>query len=118
MDNFLDLMVLMGNSWVPLSRYFANTLLITIIGTAGHILLASAQPIRWPNTGFRLKGAVFHCGARLDVFAPCYGDSQLYGHVLAGLDQYACLHHRAFLGISARAVSDEAIHGADSRCPA
>lgn len=42
MDNFYDLVSLMGNSWVPLSRYIANTLLITLIGTAGHILLASA----------------------------------------------------------------------------
>ncbi|WIV21508.1 carbohydrate ABC transporter permease [Paenibacillus polygoni] len=42
MDNFYDLVSLMGNSWVPLTRYIANTLLITIIGTVGHILLASA----------------------------------------------------------------------------
>ncbi|MGO4542938.1 carbohydrate ABC transporter permease [Paenibacillus sp. 2TAB19] len=42
LDNFYDLVALMGNSWVPLSRYIANTLLITLIGTAGHILLASA----------------------------------------------------------------------------
>lgn len=42
MDNFYDLVSLMGNSWVPLTRYIANTLLITIVGTVGHILLASA----------------------------------------------------------------------------
>ena len=42
LDNFTDLVALMGNSWVPLSRYITNTLLITIIGTGGHILLASA----------------------------------------------------------------------------
>ncbi|TCM99680.1 ABC-type glycerol-3-phosphate transport system permease component [Paenibacillus sp. BK033] len=42
LDNFFDLFSLMGNSWVPLSRYIANTLVITLVGTFGHILLASA----------------------------------------------------------------------------
>lgn len=42
LDNFFDLFALMGNSWVPLSRYVANTLVITLVGTFGHILLASA----------------------------------------------------------------------------
>ena len=42
LDNFFDLFALMGNSWVPLSRYIANTLVITLVGTFGHILLASA----------------------------------------------------------------------------
>ena len=47
LENFYDLFALMGNSWVPLTRYIANTLLITLVGTAGHILLASAA-IRTP----------------------------------------------------------------------
>ncbi|WP_336790438.1 carbohydrate ABC transporter permease [Paenibacillus sp. MMO-177] len=42
LDNFFDLFALMGNSWVPLSRYIANTLVITLVGTFGHILFASA----------------------------------------------------------------------------
>lgn len=42
MDNFFDLFALMGNSWVPLSRYISNTLVITLVGTFGHILFASA----------------------------------------------------------------------------
>lgn len=40
-ENFTDLMVLMNNSWVPFSRYIVNTLLITGLGTTGHIILAS-----------------------------------------------------------------------------
>lgn len=40
-DNFRDLMVIMNNSWVPLSRYLLNTLIIAGGGTIGHILLAS-----------------------------------------------------------------------------
>ncbi len=41
LDNFSDLFVTLSQSWVPFSRYFSNTLLITAVGTAGHLLLAS-----------------------------------------------------------------------------
>jgi len=41
MDNFQDLFVLLGKSWVPFSRYLFNTVFITVAGTAGHILIAS-----------------------------------------------------------------------------
>ncbi|MFC4388775.1 carbohydrate ABC transporter permease [Gracilibacillus marinus] len=54
-DNFFDLVALMGNSWVPLSRYITNTLLITIIGTVGHILLASAAA--YPLAKYRFFGS-------------------------------------------------------------
>ncbi len=54
-DNFFDLVALMGNSWVPLSRYIANTLLITVVGTAGHILLASAAA--YPLAKYRFPGS-------------------------------------------------------------
>ncbi|MBD2867061.1 carbohydrate ABC transporter permease [Paenibacillus arenilitoris] len=55
LENFYDLFALMGNSWVPLSRYIANTLLITIVGTAGHILLASAAA--YPLAKYRFYGS-------------------------------------------------------------
>jgi putative chitobiose transport system permease protein len=42
MDNFSELFVLMSNSWVPFSRYIFNTVLITLVGTAGHVIIASA----------------------------------------------------------------------------
>ena len=41
MDNYSDLFVTMGQSWVPFSRYFVNTAYITLVGTAGHLLIAS-----------------------------------------------------------------------------
>ncbi len=41
MDNFSDLFVVMGQSWVPFSRYLANTVLITVLGTFGHLVIAS-----------------------------------------------------------------------------
>ena len=40
-SNFKDLFVIMGQSWVPFSRYIFNTVFITAIGTAGRLLIAS-----------------------------------------------------------------------------
>ncbi|HOH18393.1 MAG TPA: carbohydrate ABC transporter permease, partial [Bacilli bacterium] len=39
--NFVDLFNLIGNTQIPISRYFINTLTITLFGTAGHVLLSS-----------------------------------------------------------------------------
>lgn len=41
MDNFSDLFVTMGKSWVTFSRYLFNTVFITAVGTAGHLMIAS-----------------------------------------------------------------------------
>ncbi len=40
-DNFSDLFVTMGKSWVTFSRYIFNTVFITFVGTAGHLIIAS-----------------------------------------------------------------------------
>ena len=40
-DNFSDLFVTMGQSWIPFSRYLVNTVLITFVGTFGHLIIAS-----------------------------------------------------------------------------
>lgn len=50
-ENFSDLFVLMSNSWVPLSRYVLNTIIITGGGTLGHVILASlaAYPLAKHN---------------------------------------------------------------------
>ncbi|MBO6241238.1 MAG: carbohydrate ABC transporter permease [Butyrivibrio sp.] len=41
LDNFSDLFVTMGKSWVTFTRYLFNTVLITFVGTAGHLIIAS-----------------------------------------------------------------------------
>jgi ABC-type glycerol-3-phosphate transport system permease component len=41
LDNFKDLFVLLGKSWVPFTRYLSNTILITVVGTVGQIIFAS-----------------------------------------------------------------------------
>ncbi len=41
LDNFSDLFITMGKSWVTFSRYLFNTVFITAVGTAGHLIIAS-----------------------------------------------------------------------------
>lgn len=41
LDNFSDLFVTMGKNWVTFPRYVFNTVFITVVGTAGHLILAS-----------------------------------------------------------------------------
>jgi len=41
LDNYSDLIVVLGQSWVPFSRYLANTVFITFVGTFGHVIIAS-----------------------------------------------------------------------------
>ncbi len=41
LDNFSDLFVTMGQSFVPFSRYLVNTVFITAVGTFGHLVIAS-----------------------------------------------------------------------------
>ncbi len=40
-SNFSDLTVVLGTSLVPFSRYLFNTILVTIVGTFGHVIIAS-----------------------------------------------------------------------------
>ena len=40
-QNFSDLFRLMNTSWVPFSRYLFNTLLISVVGTLGNLILSS-----------------------------------------------------------------------------
>ena len=40
-DNFSDLFNIMGKSWVPFTRYVFNTLLITVVGTFGCVVVTS-----------------------------------------------------------------------------
>lgn len=40
-NNFMDLYKLTSNLWVPLTRYIFNSVLVSVIATGGHILLAS-----------------------------------------------------------------------------
>ncbi|MBP3919045.1 MAG: carbohydrate ABC transporter permease [Clostridia bacterium] len=41
LKNFGDLFRLMSTSWVPFSRYIFNTILISVVGTTGNLILSS-----------------------------------------------------------------------------
>ena len=53
--NFYDLLVVIGNSWVPFSRYCFNTILITVVGTFGHVIFASMAA--YPLAKFKFPGS-------------------------------------------------------------
>lgn len=55
LDNFSDLGVVLENSLVPFSRYFFNTVLITILGTVGHLFVASM--CAYPLAKYKVPGA-------------------------------------------------------------
>ena len=54
-DNFVDLKVIISNSWVPLSRYIFNTLFITAFGTFGSVIISSLAA--YPLAKFRFPGS-------------------------------------------------------------
>ena len=56
-DNFLDLFDIISDSWVPFSRYLFNTVLITIVGTFGQVIISSLAA--YGMTKFRLPGIKF-----------------------------------------------------------
>ena len=41
LTNFQDLAIIVGNSWIPLSRYIFNTVFLTAVGTAGTVIIGS-----------------------------------------------------------------------------
>ena len=56
-DNYRDLFTLMGESWVPFSRYIFNTVFITVFGGFGNLVLSSLcayalAKIPFPGHGF------------------------------------------------------------------
>ncbi len=58
-DNFVDLFKLMGDSWVPFSRYIFNTVFITICGTIGNLLFASMAAYALAKLRFPGQNAIF-----------------------------------------------------------
>ncbi|AJY74316.1 carbohydrate ABC transporter permease [Paenibacillus beijingensis] len=59
LNNFTDLYYLLAGSWVPFTRYIFNTFFIVIIGTAGHVLIASMAAYPLAKRKFPGKGILF-----------------------------------------------------------
>ena len=60
LKNFSDLFTLMNDSWVPFSRYIFNTVFTTVMGTFGHLFIASMcayalAKIKFPGGKFVFK---------------------------------------------------------------
>ena len=58
-DNFGDLFTLMGDSWVPFSRYIFNTVFITLCGTVGNLVFASMAAYSLAKLKFPGRDAIF-----------------------------------------------------------
>lgn len=54
LQNFRDLSSALNTSWVPFSRYLFNTLFITVLGTVGHVIIASM--CAYPLAKYKFKG--------------------------------------------------------------
>ncbi len=55
LGNFNDLFSLIENSWIPFSRYFFNTIMITTLGTVGHVIIASM--CAYPLAKYKFPGS-------------------------------------------------------------
>ena len=53
--NYRDLFTLMSDTWVPMVRYIFNTAFITIVGTVGHIIIASMAA--YPLSKYKFPGS-------------------------------------------------------------
>lgn len=60
MQNFKDMFTIMEDSWVPFFRYAFNSVFITTIGTAGHIILASMAAFPLAKKKFPGKNLIFN----------------------------------------------------------
>lgn len=58
-DNFGDLFTLLGDSWVPFSRYIFNTVFITICGTLGNLIFASMAAYALAKLKFPGRNVIF-----------------------------------------------------------
>lgn len=57
LKNYGDLFNLMSDTWVPIGRYIFNSTFITVLGTAGHILIASMAA--FPLSKYKFPGSKF-----------------------------------------------------------
>lgn len=59
LKNFADLFSNLSNSWVPFSRYIFNTVFISVVGTFGHVIIASMAAYALSKKRFYGSQAIF-----------------------------------------------------------
>ena len=60
LQNYRDMFTVMSDSIVPFSRYFFNTFLVTVCGTAGHIIVASMCAFEMAKKKFPGRDFIFN----------------------------------------------------------
>lgn len=60
LNNFVEAFRLLNISWVPLSRYLFNTAFISVIGTGGHVIIASLCAFALAKYKFRGSRFLFN----------------------------------------------------------
>lgn len=60
LDNFAVLFQLVGNTWVPLSRYLFNSLLLTVCGTLGNVVVCSLAAYPLAKSHFHGRNLLFN----------------------------------------------------------
>lgn len=59
LKNFADMFNIMANSLVPFSRYLFNTVMITVVGTCGNLLISSMCAYPLAKKKFPGRRAIF-----------------------------------------------------------
>ena len=70
LSNFADLFIIMQESWVPFSRYFLNSIIITGFGTVGHLIFASMAAYPLAKNNFPFKNVLFALVVLSLMFTP------------------------------------------------
>lgn len=70
LDNFTILPSLFSDSLVPLSRYMLNTVFITVVGTAGSIIIASMAAYVLEKKKFKARDMIFNIIVNTLLFTP------------------------------------------------
>ena len=109
--NFSDLFEMMSDSWVPFSRYLFNTLFVAVVGTAGHVIVASLCAYALAKHHFPGQNLIFRIIVLSLMFSTAVTGAQLSHHDQAAYDQHFFRPDSSSLRLLPRAVFDEAVHG-------
>lgn len=109
--NFSDLFEMMSDSWVPFSRYLFNTLFVAVVGTAGHVIVASLCAYALAKHHFPGQNLIFRIIVLSLMFSTAV--TQVPSFLImnqAAYDQHLFRLDSSGFRLLPRAVFDEAVH--------
>lgn len=68
--NFADMVIALQSSFVPFTRYLFNSVLITLVSTAAHVLLSALCAYPLAKHQFRFRGFIFNVIVLSLMFSP------------------------------------------------